>query len=309
MDLSVVICTHQPKADILASTLAGLNVQSLPQEKWETLLIDNASQPKINLASFVGQTPKNLRAISEPTLGLTYARKTGLRLTLGKIIIFVDDDNVLAPDYLERTLAAFAHQPKVGAIGGKSHPSFETDPPAWTKEFIPLLALRDLGEQELISSGLQKNTQSPREYPPFAPIGAGMALRREAIDAWLKNDTSLSDRCGHDLSSSGDNDMVFSIMESGWVIAYIPELRLTHLIPAGRLAPDYLARLNRSIQRSWVQVLAKHGACPWRAIPRWTLPLRILRARVRTREWRGPIQRIRTAGLIGRLEGLVDISK
>jgi glycosyltransferase involved in cell wall biosynthesis len=307
-DLSVVICTHQPKADLLARTLNGLDAQSLPQENWETLLIDNASRPAIAPEAILGRAPKNLRAMSEPTLGLTHARKTGLRSAVGRIVVFVDDDNVLAPDYLEHTLAAFERLPKVGAIGGKSHPAFETEPPAWINEFLPLLALRDLGEQELISSGQQKEDQSPREYPPFAPIGAGMALRREAIDTWLKSETQLSDRRGHDLSSSGDNDMIFSIMESGWKIAYVPNLKLTHLMPAGRLAPDYLARLNRSIQRSWVRVLAKHDACPWPAIPQWTLPLRILRARVRARAWRGPMQRIRAAGLIGRLEGQADLS-
>ena len=308
MQLTVLISTHNPHPERLQRVLASLQVQTLPVSKWQTILVDNASSPALSPTEPSTTSVSNLRLVQEPQLGLTAARRCGFHETKQGIVVLVDDDNVLAPDYLEQTLAVFERLPMVGAIGGKSHPSFETEPPAWTNEFFPLLALRDLGETELIFSPNNKDDRSPREYPSFAPIGAGMALRREAISAWLESNTQLSDRRGSDLTSSGDNDMVFSIMKSGWEIAYIPKLKLTHIIPAGRLAPDYLARLNRGIQRSWVRVLAKHDACPWLAIPRWTLPLRILRARLRAREWQGPMQRVRAAGLIGRLEGQADIS-
>ena len=55
------------------------------------------------------------------------------------------------------------------------------------------------------------------------------------------------DRTGTSLASGGDNDLVFTALHAGGEVAYFPELRLTHLIPAGRLAPDYLTRLNRGI--------------------------------------------------------------
>jgi glycosyltransferase involved in cell wall biosynthesis len=303
MQLSVVICTHQPKPAILARTLAGLNAQTLASGNWETLLIDNASQPAIEATELALRTPDNLHIVTEPTLGLTHARKAGVRAARSEIIVFVDDDNVLAPDYLEQTLAAFSRLSHVGALGGKSLPSFETEPPIWSKDILPLLALRDLGEKELVSSGLKKSPQSPREYPLFAPIGAGMAVRREAIQHWLNRESTLSDRRGNELTSSGDNDIVLTIMESGWEVAYLPQLALTHLIPTSRLEPKYLSRLNRGIQKSWTQVLAAHDISSWPPISHWTVPMRILKAWFTYRAWSCPAAYIRWQGACGHFEG------
>jgi len=94
-----------------------------------------------------------------------------------------------------------------------------------------------------------------------------MALRRAAWQAWLdaRDDAPniFSDRRGGALTSSGDNDIVLCAMRAGWEVGYFPQLMLTHLIPAGRLSVDYLSRLNRGIQTSWIQVLAAHDACQW----------------------------------------------
>ena len=43
MNLSVVICTHNPRADYLKRTLESLRGQTLPQQKWELVVIDNGS--------------------------------------------------------------------------------------------------------------------------------------------------------------------------------------------------------------------------------------------------------------------------
>ena len=76
------------------------------------------------------------------------------------------------------------------------------------------------------------------------------------FQAWLDARTGgsgvLTDRRGNELTSGGDNDIVFCVMQAGWEVAYVPQLSLTHLIPAGRLEAGYLARLNRGIQKSCV---------------------------------------------------------
>ena len=47
-ELSVILCTHNPRAAFLAETLAGLRAQTLPPERWELLVVDNASnQPLV----------------------------------------------------------------------------------------------------------------------------------------------------------------------------------------------------------------------------------------------------------------------
>ena len=214
---------------------------------------------------------------------------------------------MLAADYLERVLAIFARHPRVGAAGGKTVPEFERAPADWEREFLPLLALRDLGPEEFISAGLRPAGSSINVYPAFAPIGAGMALRRAAWTAWLDGPTvsthTLSDRRGGELTSSGDNDMVFAALRANWEVGYFPALSLTHLIPAGRLDADYLARLNRGIQKSWMQVLARHDANPWPPLTRAGAFLRKMRAWLAYRAWTSPAAHIRWQGACGHFDG------
>ncbi len=310
INLSVILCTRDPHPGRLARTLAGLAAQTLATTAWELLLIDNGYAPALAASSLPapGPTISNLRVAHEPVPGLTPARLRGIAEARGEILVFVDDDNVLAPGYLSAALTAFRASPRLAAAGGPVRPEFEASPPAWAEEFFPLLALHDHGPDPLLVVG---GPSAP--WPDFAPVGAGLCLRREAALAYaaaIRSDPARAalDRRAGQLTSGGDNDMVFTSLRAGGDIAYLPALSLDHIIPPARLDPDYLARLNRAIQRSWVRVLALHGSCPWRPIPRWTLPLRALRARLRSRPWRGPSEHVRCAGLVGRLEGQADLS-
>jgi glycosyltransferase involved in cell wall biosynthesis len=308
-DLTVIIPTHNPHPGRLQRTLAGLRAQTLPAARWETVLVNNASERFPEESFFREHAPANLAVVTEPRLGLTAARQAGFAAAHGAAAVLVDDDNVLASDYLERVLAIFARQPRLGLAGGKSLPEFERAPVDWEREFLPLLALRDLGPAEQVSAGLRPAGGPHNEYPAFAPIGAGMALRREAWTAWLEGfaagGTALTDRRGGELTSSGDNDIVLCAMEAGWEAGYFPELGLTHLIPAGRLESDYLARLNRGIQKSWLQVLRRHDACPWPPLSPVGARLRQARAWFTHRPWSSPAARIRWQGACGHFEGRV----
>ncbi len=269
--------------------------------------MDNAST-RFPAAGFFPDFPAG-RIVAEPALGLTHARRRGVAAARGGNCVRVDDDNVLAPDYLAQVVRLFAAHPRVGALGGASLPEFERPPADWQREFFGLLALRDLGAAALISRGLRPAGAARNEYPAFAPIGAGMAVRREAAAAWGAGPVSrvLTDRRGGELSSGGDNDIVLTVMKSGWEVGYFPELRLTHLIPPNRLEPGYLARLNRGIQKSWMQVLTAHDANPWRPLTAAGAALRQAKAWFTYRAWSSPAARIRWQGACGHFAGRVPI--
>ena len=288
--ISVLIPAHNPDPGRLRRTLLGLRAQTLPAGEWETIVVNNASARFPDPGFFADCAPANLTLVNEPTLGLTAARRCGFLAARAEFAVMVDDDNVLAPDYLAQTLALFAAHPQVGALGGKSAPEFAVPPPQWTREFFPLLALRDLGDTPLIAASLRPPGSTRNEYPVCAPIGAGMALRRAAWTAWLeaRQDGAPSDRRGDALTSGGDNDIVFAALHANWAVGYFPGLSLTHLIPAARLEADYLARLNRGIQQSWLQVLTLHDANPWPPLTRAGVTLRKARAWFAHRAWSSP---------------------
>jgi hypothetical protein len=140
-----------------------------------------------------------------------------------------------------------------------------------------------------------------------------MAIRRKALDSWLLSlaggDSIISDRKGHDLTSGGDNDIVLFAMRDGWGVAYLPDLRLTHLLPLSRASLDYHLRLAYAMQRSWIKVLWKHGICPWPPIHPSTVPIRKLKAYLRLRTWRGARERLAFERSRGQFDGLAECFK
>ncbi len=305
MEVSVIIPTHNPHPERLRRVLVGLRAQTLPADRWETLLIDNDSRPPVDATALAAVAPTNFRVVREPYLGLSAARRRGLTTACAALCVLVDDDNVLAPDYLAQVVRLFAAHSQIGALGGRSAPEFETEPPAWMRQFEGLLACRDLGPQPIISTGLRDLVSGKNKYPAGAPIGAGMALRREAALLWLNraDDTLFSDRRGQELSSSGDNEIVLTLLQRGWEVAYFPELSLLHLIPSSRTKVSYLARLNCGIQKSWVELLIGYNASPWPQVAAWSVPLRKLKAWFTHRAWSGPAGYVRWKGACGHFQG------
>jgi glycosyltransferase involved in cell wall biosynthesis len=305
MLISVIIPTYNPNLQRLQQTLNGLKAQSLPYSSWELIIIDNNSS-----SHFADNVDVSWQVASqivrEPRQGLTYARLKGFLSAKGDIIVMVDDDNILQQDYLQQVSTIFEANLKLGAAGGKSLPLFETDQPEWLKEFYGSLALRDPGDKVVISKWENK-------YPEFAPIGAGMAIRKEALKSYINKTTTqttaISDRTGSSLTSGGDNDIVIEISKSGWLLGYFPQLSLQHIIPADRTKSSYLARLVNNTNKSWIQLLESHGINPWKKIPAWTTSLRKAKALITYKPWRSELNYIRWQGACGMFDGLASINK
>lgn len=308
--VTVIVCTHNPRPDYLCRTLAALQQQTLPFKDWELLVIDNASDTPLSNWVDVSWHP-HAEVIAEPTLGLTAARLRGLAEARGEILVFVDDDNVLAPDYLQQSWTILEQHASIGALGGKSLPEFEVTPEPWFEQANVSLGLRDLGEGVQIchwGKGASSVDAPPRAYPAYAPIGAGLVIRKVAMQ--LYSDRLSQDfrhralgRSGKQLTSGEDNDIVLTLLEQGWGVGYFPQLQLHHLMGRDRLSKEYLARLNRASCRSWVTVLDLHNVCPWPPISLWSLPLRQFKAFCWHHPWTDPVAYIRWQGACGLLEG------
>jgi glycosyltransferase involved in cell wall biosynthesis len=300
IELSVVLPTYNPDINRLNSTLNGLKTQTLSRNAWELLLIDNNSERKFSEETDLSWHPNSV-LLYEARQGLTFARLCGFVAARGRVIVMVDDDNVLSSDYLEKVLRIFAFHLQTGAIGGKSLPFFEASPPSWLKQFYGNLALRDMGE-EIRTAGWEN------KYPDCAPIGAGMAIRSVAISRYVQKissgGTAITDRTGNSLMSGGDNDMVLEILKAGWEVGYFPELRLQHIIPAQRMEIPYLARMLNNSNNSWVRLLRNHNLNPWKPVPNWSIGLRKFKAWFTYKAWAGPVNYIKWRGACGTFDGL-----
>lgn len=314
---SVIICTHNPNRLYLDRVLAALQAQSLPYQQWELIVVDNASDSLLAYELDLSWHP-GARVVREERLGLTWARIAGIQASQGDYLLFVDDDNVLDRDYLSNTAKIFQEHPKLGVIGGKSIPQFQAAPEPWfTHPELRLessLGCRDLGDE--VQTYIPTAALEPiTAYPQCAPIGAGMALQRRAVESYVnaileKRDRSVVlDRAGQALTSGGDCDINLTLLKAGWGVGYFPQLCLAHLIPAKRLSKEYLARINHGIYQSWIQVLDRHGIRPWKAIAPWTLLPRKIKAFFVYQPWKDPVSYILWQRACGQYEGQAQLTK
>lgn len=238
-DLSVLICTHNPKERALRRTLGALAQQTLARESWELLLIDNRSSPPVRGQYDLSWHPAGRHVLAE-TLGKTHAIAAGVREARGNVLVVVDDDNVLHADYLETANRIFHDYPFMGAVGGIIDGEYEVPPPDWAKPYLPFLAIDNPGDKTLYAFTPDGLLTCP---------GAGMVIRKRVVEHYLQviaNDPLRKglDPVGDKLSRSGDTDMMLCAYDVGLAKGYFPALRLTHLIPPERLTETYLARLR-----------------------------------------------------------------
>lgn len=253
-ELSVVICTHNPRPDYFGRTLEALKHQTLPGEKWELLVIDNCSHEPL-----VGRTDlswhPSARIVREDKLGLTPARLCGIREAGGDLLVFVDDDNVLDPDYLDTARQIAVTHPFLGSWSGQCRPGLEQEPPAWSRRYFGNLVLREFSQD--VWSNLPRLDET-------MPCGAGLCVRREVAQRYLHLHVTHTrkyqfDRTGNSLLSGGDNDLAACACDVGLGVGLISALKLTHLIPPERFTAEYHTRLAEGIEFSSVLLDAERG--------------------------------------------------
>lgn len=291
--VSVIICTRNPREAYFKRVLATLAAQTAPAETWELIIVDNGSTSPVADRGF--QLPANGRIVVEEQAGKTHALLAGIRESNGELVLVVDDDNVLAPDYLEQAIALAGEYPRIGVFGGRLLPEFESRPGDWMKPFWKNLALLDFDRDRWTNQ---------RDFAVFPP-GAGMCIRRSIADSYvsqLANDGLRKglDRVGQLLGSGGDTDLVLQAIDAGWGVGQFTRLSLTHLIPRERLTIDYHTRLAEGISRSAGLLNAIRSTEKPNFLRHWIRGwLSILRTR-------GPARTIARAGARGWVAGLKE---
>jgi glycosyltransferase involved in cell wall biosynthesis len=239
VSLSVILCTHNPRPDYFRRVLAALQEQTAPLEEWELLLVDNASERCLVDAWDISWHPFG-RHIREDEPGLTPARLRGIRESCGELLVFVDDDNILSPDFLNQALTIPPLHPHLGVFGsGLLKPEFEVEPP---RELVPRLSLLALRS---VRYAMWSNNIGDSDCIPW---GAGLCVTRRVASLYEDlvdklNVSMFLDRRGKQLFSGGDDIFSWACIGVGQGFGVFPNLRITHLIPAARLNRRYYLRL------------------------------------------------------------------
>lgn len=246
--VSCVICCHN-SARHLPETMRHLSAQqAAPDIRWEVLIINNASTDdtaEVARAHWTGPAAVPLRIVDEPQAGLTHARIRALAEAAGEILSFIDDDNWVCPDWVQKVAGFMAAHPEVGALGSYNFPVSDKAFPEWFPKYRHYFAVAgdDVVEGDITETGRML-------------VGAGFSLRKTAAHRLLANGFrfSLSGRSGRAMSSGEDQELCLALQLTGWRLWFTREITLQHFLPEGRLSMRYVRGLLRGIGRSSVML-------------------------------------------------------
>ena len=121
---ATVVVPYYQAPEALALTLAALEGQTYPRELFELVVVDDGSDPPLELAQ---PTPLRVRVIHQEDLGfgLARARNNGARAASGDIIVFLDCDMVPEAEWLS-SHARWHHAARdVVSLGFRKHVDFD----------------------------------------------------------------------------------------------------------------------------------------------------------------------------------------
>lgn len=221
--ISVIVCTYR-NPELLTKTLDSLSRQTLNQDLFEIIVVDNNSQDSTpNVVSRY----RSARYIQEQKQGLSFARNTGIQQSKGQIVAFIDDDAEASPGWLEALLNVYDNNPQVWAVGGKVLPIWDADKPQWLNEsYHRALSLLDWGD-------IPKPLQWPERI-----IGANCSFRKDVFSTIGFFNTNLG-RISDVLLASEDIEIQERIHSLNHQVYYAPEAIVYHHVPASRMTREH----------------------------------------------------------------------
>jgi glycosyltransferase involved in cell wall biosynthesis len=171
--------------------------------------------------------------------GLSQARNSGVRNSMGDIVVFLDDDACPERDWLAELVRSYA-DPRVIGAGGLVLPRWESERPGWhPHEFDWVVGCSYRGLPESVA-------------PIRNPIGANMSFRRDVL---VRTGDFVEDigRVGTNPLGCEETELSIRAREShrDGVILHVPSARVRHVVPSQRADWRYFGR------RCWAEGVSK----------------------------------------------------
>jgi glycosyltransferase involved in cell wall biosynthesis len=220
--LSIIIPTYN-RYETLKRNLNLLAAQTIAMAEFEVIVIDDGSSDETPrfLADFAQRSPYTLKVITQKNSGQGVARNAGIEIASGEIIIFLGDDMLTNPNFLEAHLRFHVTHPENGeaALGLV----------AWHPEIKPTHFMR-----WLTTSGIQFKFNDLRRGKPtdfHRFYTSNISLKRE----FLGNERFDSSFHGWGFE---DTELGYRLQQRGLRLIFWPEAVAQHL---HFITPDNLA--------------------------------------------------------------------
>lgn len=234
--LSIVICTYNPLSKHFNQVIDCIG-KAIENETVDCIIVDNSSVPEIRSRKDI-RIPPWARVIREMKSGQIYARIAGARESRSDWIIYVDDDNLLAPNFISAAREYILNFPNAGVFTSSISPVYETEPESWTRKYTQFLAI----------SSHKTDVESGDPFGGTLPIGAGMIVKKEVMDAYeieLETEPAFQNlgRTDESLLSGDDTHIGLIAMKLKRTCVLCKNLHVKHLIPNNRLELEYIRKI------------------------------------------------------------------
>lgn len=225
-------------------------VAHTPEDRYEVVLVDNASTDATGelLAVLEGDVTV-IR--NERNLGFAVACNQGAQAARGDVLVFLNNDVELLPDWLDGLLGQMERDPQVGAVGAKLLY------PDGTLQHAGMWFLRD--HDAGVVHAFHKWPREAAHLPPAnrpgpvpAVTGALLAVRRQAFEQVGGFDEGY-------WNGLEDVDLCLSLWEAGWVVRYEPSCTAIHHESVS--GPERWARVDDNVRRfaeRWFERVRPH---------------------------------------------------
>jgi glucosyl-dolichyl phosphate glucuronosyltransferase len=227
MQASVVLCTYN-RSNLLECLLDSMAAMTIPVGlSWELLVIDNNSSDDTRTVAERYRERLPVSYYFEVCQGKCHALNRGLQEARGDLLLFLDDDVSVAPDWL-RTFTAEAADTRYSWFGGRVKPDWRGALPAWYREetapaFSGYFGDYDLGER-------------PHAYRPGEklPLGASLGVRRTVFDRVGGFRLDLGPR-GKLRGVGDETELLERAIGAGFEGWYVGDTTVLHHVDAHRL--------------------------------------------------------------------------
>lgn len=280
--LTIAICTRDRPVELTRCVESVLVSARRGQKRdVELILVDDGTLSEVvttDLRARVTAAGLTFRARRNVLgSGLFLARLAAIGQALGEVILFLDDDVTVAPDYLGTLFSLFEHYPAAAGIGGVD----ELDRPRpWPVHLLHRLFLVDSGRPGSLSvsgyaGSLHGWAVQRADFMSEYLAGFNMAFRRSALAHLAEVDWLRGYSLGEDL-------YVSLVARATGQLIVSPELRVSHHRSAS--SRENPAAVARAQVVNMFHLLRLRGASRLRmAGLLWTVTWLVLRDAIRLR--------------------------
>jgi O-antigen biosynthesis protein len=221
LPVSVIITTCD-RPDDLRRCLQHLTQQSTPR-RFEIIVADN--RPASGLTPKVVAEFAAVRYVAEPRPGGSYGRNAAFVVSTGDIVVTVDDDVTVPPDWLEKLLAPM-NRPEVMVVTGNVLPLELETPAQWMFENLK----GGLGEGFKPFEADRSWLDSFDRSPPTWDLGVSANAAFRSTIFHHPQIGMMDEVLGPGTPTVGgeENHLVYKVLRAGYTVVYEPSAYVWH---------------------------------------------------------------------------------